>query len=194
VLPGFEGAGGQPPANGGRQDRQSRAAPPRQRPPSLGGNAHASATASARSAAVNTGGRPLRRASFSPASRPAANRRRHLRTVSVHTPNSTAIAALVLPAAAASTILARSRSRYAPRADRAWAINTASSSPDRTIWHELGTGMLCFVPHPRAGPVTRHAVITQGRTPDEHGQTAQSSTRHAAVVAPVRAREDAGRR
>ena len=48
------------------------------------GSAHASATASARSAAVNTGGRPLRGESFSPASRPAANRRRHLRTVSAH--------------------------------------------------------------------------------------------------------------
>ena len=66
---------------------------------------------SARSAAVNTRGRPLRGASVSPASRPAANRRRHLRTVSVHTPSSRAIAALACPAAAASTIAARSRSR-----------------------------------------------------------------------------------
>ena len=79
----------------------------------------------------------------------------------MHTPNSTAIAALVSPAAAASTILARSRSRYAPRADRAQAANTASSSPDRTIWYGLGTGMLFFVPHPRARLAARHAVITK---------------------------------
>ncbi len=79
--------------------------------PDSAGSAHASAMTSARSAAVNTGGRPLRGASFSPASRPAANRRRHLRTVSAHTPISTAIAALFLPATAASTILDRSRSR-----------------------------------------------------------------------------------
>ena len=79
--------------------------------PDSAGSAHASATASARSAAVNTGGRPLRGASFSPASRVAANRRRHLRTVSTCTPTCAAIAALVLPAAAASTIWARSRSR-----------------------------------------------------------------------------------
>jgi hypothetical protein len=39
--------------------------------PDSAGNAHANATTSARSAAVNTGGRPLRRASFSPDSRPA---------------------------------------------------------------------------------------------------------------------------
>jgi hypothetical protein len=74
------------------------------------GSAHASAITSARSAAVNTGGRPLRGASFSPASLAAANRRRHLRTVSTCTPTLAAIAALVLPAAAASTICARRRS------------------------------------------------------------------------------------
>ncbi len=79
--------------------------------PVSAGSAHASATASARAAPVNTGGRPLRRASCRPASRPAANRRRHLRTVSVHTPSSPAIPALALPSAAASTICARSRSR-----------------------------------------------------------------------------------
>ena len=93
---------------------------------------------SARSAAVNTGGRPLRGASLSPASRPSANRRRHLRTVSVHTPSSRAIAALSWPAAAASTIAARSRSRYGPRTDRDRAASTASSSPDKTIWYGLG--------------------------------------------------------
>ncbi len=66
---------------------------------------------SARSVAVNTGGRPLRGASFSPASRPSANRQRHLRTVSVHTLSCRAIALLFSPTAAASTIAARSRSR-----------------------------------------------------------------------------------
>ena len=41
----------------------------------------------------------------------------------MHTPASTAIAALFRPAAAASTILARSRSRYSLRADRARAFS-----------------------------------------------------------------------
>jgi hypothetical protein len=79
--------------------------------PDSAGSAQASAMTSARSAAVNTGGRPLRGASVSPGSRLAANRRRHLRTVPVHTPNSRAIAALSWLAAAASTIAARNRSR-----------------------------------------------------------------------------------
>jgi hypothetical protein len=109
--------------------------------PDSAGSAQASATASARSAAVNTGGRPLRGASFSPASRPAANRRRHLRTVSVHTPSCLAITALFLPAAAASTIWARSRSRYWVRADRTRAINTGFSSADKTIRQGLITGI-----------------------------------------------------
>ncbi len=109
--------------------------------PDSAGSAHASATASARSAAVNTGGRPLRGASFSPDSRPAANRRRHLRIVSGHTPTWAAIAALLAPAAAASTMLARSRSRYSLRTDRARATSTASSSPDRTITYGLDIGI-----------------------------------------------------
>jgi len=58
----------------------------------------------------NDGGRPLRGASFSLASRPMADRLRHLRAVYVHTPSRRAIAALAWPAAAASTIVARSRS------------------------------------------------------------------------------------
>src|SRR5262249_58948249 len=64
-----------------------------------------------------------------PASLAAANRRRHLRTVSTCTPTCAAIATLVLPAAAASTICARSRSRNGPRADRARAINTDCYPP-----------------------------------------------------------------
>ena len=76
---------------------------------------------------MNTGGRPLRGASFSPPSPPSANRPRHLRTVSVHTPSLAAIAALAWPAAVASTILARNRSRYGPRTDRDRAASTAAS-------------------------------------------------------------------
>jgi hypothetical protein len=64
-----------------------------------------------------------------------------LRTVSVHTLNSAAIAALAWPAAAASTIAARSRSRNGPRADRARAVSTACSWPDKTIWYGLCMGM-----------------------------------------------------
>jgi hypothetical protein len=92
-------------------------------------------------AGVNTGGRPLRAASLNPARPRAANRPRHLRTVSVHTPTSAAIAAFNTQAAAASTIAARSRSRYGPRTDRARAVKVASSSTDRTITDGLDIGM-----------------------------------------------------
>ena len=109
--------------------------------PDSAGSAHASATASARSAAVKAGGRPQCGASASPASPPSANRRRHLRTVSAHTPSSRAIAALSWPAAAASTILARSQSRWGPRTYRARAASTACSWPDKTIWCGLDIGM-----------------------------------------------------
>jgi hypothetical protein len=57
--------------------------------------------------------------------------------VSGHTPVPAAIAALLAPAAAASTILARSRSRYSLRADRARAARTASSSLDSAITYGL---------------------------------------------------------
>jgi hypothetical protein len=151
VLPGLEGVAGQPPADGGGRDRdaaagghfagQVRAAPPRQRHPGLG----------RQRAGQRDDFGPVRsgehrraaaaRGTASPASRPAANRRRHLRTVPVHTLSSAAIAALSWPAAAASTIAARSRSRQGPRTDRARAVSTACSSPERTIWHGLGKGM-----------------------------------------------------
>jgi hypothetical protein len=45
---------------------------------------------------------------------------------------------VVRPAAAASTIAARSRSRQGPRTDRARVLSTACSSQDRAIWHGLG--------------------------------------------------------
>jgi hypothetical protein len=65
----------------------------------------------------------------------------------VHTPSSAAIAALAWPDAAASTILARSRSRYGPRADRDRAASTAASLADKTIRYGLDTGMrsLCRI-------------------------------------------------
>ena len=145
MLPGFERVAGQPPADRGRRDRDLAAGGQfagQLRPlhfasgtPDSAGSAHASAITPARSAAVNTGGRPLRGASVSPATRLMANRRRHLRTVSAHTPRSAATAAVFRPAAAASTIRARSQSRYSPRNDRARAASTARSPADKTIWY-----------------------------------------------------------
>jgi hypothetical protein len=105
------------------------------------GRAHASAMTSARSAALNTGGRPLRGASRRPGSRSAVNRARHFRTVSMHTPNLPAIAAFVLPEAAMSTIRARRWSRYSLRTEQARAAKTVSSSSDRTITYGLDIDM-----------------------------------------------------
>ena len=93
-----------------------------------------------------------------PAKRSVANRRLHVRTVSVHTPTSAAIRVLALPAAAPNTIRARTRSRCSVRTDRARAAKTASSASDRTITCglDIDIGSLCQ-PNPETGE--RHAVI-----------------------------------
>jgi len=79
--------------------------------PVAAGSWQASATTAARSSALIRRGRPHRGKSLSPASPRAANRPRHLRTVSTLTPRPAAIWALARPRAAASTICARSQSR-----------------------------------------------------------------------------------
>jgi hypothetical protein len=66
-------------------------------------------------------------------------------------------APLVAPAAAASTILARSRSRYSLRADRARAASTASSPGGQDNYVRARHSHLIFVPHPRTGSTARHA-------------------------------------
>ena len=75
------------------------------------GSWQASAFTSITWTGVNVGGRPLRARSTSPSSPSAANRPRHLRTVSTVTAHRRAIAALDKPRAASSTIRARSLSR-----------------------------------------------------------------------------------
>ena len=79
--------------------------------PVAAGSWQASATTAARSSALIRRGRPDRGRSLSPSSPRAANRPRHLRTVSTLTCRSAAIRALARPRAAASTICARSQSR-----------------------------------------------------------------------------------
>ncbi|HEY6311524.1 MAG TPA: hypothetical protein VIY52_12080 [Streptosporangiaceae bacterium] len=79
--------------------------------PVAAGSWQASATTTARSAALIRRGRPGRGRSVSPSRPRAANRPRHVRTVSTLTPRPAAIRAFGCPRAAASTICARSRSR-----------------------------------------------------------------------------------
>ncbi len=79
--------------------------------PVAAGSWQARATTAARSAAVIRRGRPDRGKSFRPSRPRAANRPRHLRTVSTAMCRSAAIRALARPRAAASTICARSQSR-----------------------------------------------------------------------------------
>jgi hypothetical protein len=61
--------------------------------PCSAGNEHAIAFTSTATTGANTRGRPLRGKSSKPLSRAAANRPRHLRTVSIVTPKQAAIAA-----------------------------------------------------------------------------------------------------
>jgi hypothetical protein len=79
--------------------------------PVSAGSAQANAFTSASAVAAKTRCRPGRGRSASPGRPRAQNRARHLRTVSTQTPSRPAIAAFVVPSAAASTIRARSTSR-----------------------------------------------------------------------------------
>ena len=86
--------------------------------PVAAGSWQASATTAARVSSLIRRGRPQRGRSVSPSRPRPANRPRHLRTVSTVICRSAAIRALSRPRAAASTIWARSRSRYAVFAPR----------------------------------------------------------------------------
>jgi len=87
--------------------------------PEASGGWQASALTAAICTGVKVGGRPDRFASPSDAVPGAAHqRRRHLRTVSTHTPARAAIAVLDSPAAASNTIRARPASACAVRPAR----------------------------------------------------------------------------
>ena len=120
VLPRFEGIVGEPPAHGRHRHltpsasncRASSAVLQRESGTSRStGSEHAHTVTRARSAGVYTGGRPDRGASPRPLRPFAANRARHLRTVSTQPPSSAAIAAFEAPSAASTTINARALSR-----------------------------------------------------------------------------------
>jgi len=101
--------------------------------PVSAGRVQASCLTSATWTGVKLGGRPDRRRSLSPANRSWANRRRHLRTVSTCSPVSTAIAALLVCWAAASTIRARSTSRCSARAEQVSLVSLACSMSVKMI-------------------------------------------------------------
>lgn len=109
--------------------------------PVSAGRVQASAVIAVTVSAVNRRGRPVRGRSARPSRRAVANCRRHLRAVSTHSPSSAAIAVLDAPAAAASTIRARTRSRCSVRPLRARAVSTASSAAVSTTTNGLVTGI-----------------------------------------------------
>src|SRR4029450_4451232 len=87
--------------------------------PRVAGSSHAIALTSATTTAANTRGRPERGRSRKPGYPWVQNRWRHLRTVLGATPTRRAISALGSPAAASSTILARTTCRCGAACDRA---------------------------------------------------------------------------
>jgi hypothetical protein len=89
--------------------------------------------------AANTRGRPGRGRSRRPAYPWAQNRLRHLRTVLGVTPTRRAISALGRPAAASSTILARTTCRYGAACDRAARLSARRSLARKLIWNRLPT-------------------------------------------------------
>ena len=138
--------------------------------PDSAGSAHASATASARSAAVNTGGRPLRGASFSPASRLPANRRRHLRTVSRAHPQLPGDRGVGLAGGRGQHDLTpaagRGRPAHRPGPGRQHGLLLVGQDNQVRARHRH----LIFVPHPRAGAAARHAAIARPREDGCRGQ------------------------
>jgi len=116
----------------------------------------ASALTCATCTGVKLRGRPDRGRSSSPGRRYAANRLRHLRTVSTAIASSAAIAMFERRCAAASTIRARTTSRCWPRAARARAVSTACSRVVNMMTN--GLDMLMTPLSPRTAPRDpRHA-------------------------------------
>src|SRR5215472_5702384 len=138
--------------------------------PVAAGSWQASAITAARSSALIRCGRPDRGRSLSPSRPRAANRPRHLRTVSTLMCRSAAMRALARPHAAASTICARRQSRYAVLAPRARFFNLLRS-PALSI---TGTARYCGMPPPGSSPgqtlLPGPVIITGHGDPARHNE------------------------
>ena len=138
--------------------------------PVAAGSWQASATTAARVSSLIRRGRPDRGRSASPSRPRAANRPRHLRTVSALTCRSAAIRALSRPRAAASTICARSRSRYAVFAPRARFFKVVRSAAVSVTGTARGSGMAAPGSITDCDPLPGHGIITRPDAAARHNE------------------------
>ena len=105
-------------------------------------------SSSATRSSVTVRGAPLRGSSRSPSSRSLAKRSRHLPTVCLATPSSAAIAVLLSPSAARSTMRARRASAWAVLRRRAHPSSSACSASLKASVAGTRYGIIASLPDP----------------------------------------------
>jgi hypothetical protein len=144
--------------------------------PRVAGSSHAIALTSATTAAANARGRPGRGRSRRPAHPSVQNRLCHLRTVLGVTPTRRAISAVGRPAAAPSTILARTTCRCGTACDCAARVSARRSLARKLIWNR---------PRPPPRAILASTSCRLGQAGGRPGGTLPGWEMIAAMAAPI---------